>query len=142
MREVLVIVKSMGPEQMLLALVFLASYALALGRFASSRGRTIAVTFAVGSGAAFAACSSPWEAGIVAVGFASVGMGAFSAAVWALWAATASRAARLPAPAPTPALAPEPAPGQEPEANLPRTRAVSSPRSVNTAPILNSPGAE
>ncbi len=129
MREVVEIGKAMGPEQLFLALVFLASYTLALGQFASSRGRAIAVVAALCAAVGFAAFSSPWEAGVVWLGCASVGLGLFTLAAWTLWAATAARAA---APEMTQTSAP----------NLPRTRATSSPRSVNTAPILNSPAAE
>ncbi len=130
MREVVEIVKAMGPEQLFLALVFLAGYALALGEFAGARGRLVAAATSLGSAAGFAAMSHPWEAGIVAVGFASVGMGVFSATVWALSPGTVRAAAHAPAD------------DQVSAANLARTRATSSPRSVNTAPILNSPGAE
>jgi hypothetical protein len=130
MREVVEIVKVMGPEQLFLALVFLAGYALALGEFAGARGRLAAAAAALCSAVGFAAMSQPWEAGVVLVGFAPVGMGLFSATVWALSLATRSAAeARS-------------ADDQLPAANLPRTRATSSPRSVNTAPILNSPAAE
>lgn len=134
MREVVEIGRAMGSEQLLLALVYLAGYALALGRFASARGRRIAATMAIAAAAGFAVLSNPWEAGVVWLGFASVGMGLFTAAAWAL-----SMATKPPAPVAVLAL---PAPAQEPAANLPRTRASSSPRSVNTAPILNSPAAE
>jgi hypothetical protein len=148
MRDVVEIVRSMGPEQLFLALVFLAGYALALGEFATTRGRLGSALAALAAAVGFAAFSRPWEAGVVLVGFASVGMGLFSAAVWALslWLAALSRAQARDAvqisAAPIdrePAL---PAADQEPAANLPRTRATSSPMSVNTAPILNSPAAE
>ena len=140
MREVVEIVKAMGPEQLLFALVFLAGYALALGEFASARGRLYAAASSLAAAAGFAALSHPWEAGIVAMGFGSVGMGLFSATAWALSRATSSlpvgRAGRSRSP-----VAPVDD-DQLPLANLARTRATSSPRSVNTAPILNSPGAE
>jgi hypothetical protein len=128
MREVVEIAKTMGPEQLFLALVFLASYALALGEFATARGRLWAVGTGLLAAAAFAAFSDPWEGGVVLAAFASVGMAVFSAAAWALALATTSAA-----------------PGsadQAPATNLPRTRAAPSSRSVNTAPILNSPAAE
>jgi hypothetical protein len=130
MREVVEIVKAMGPEQLFLALVFLAGYALALGEFAGARGRLAAVAASLCSAAGFAAMSHPWEGGIVLVGFASVGMGLFSAAAWALSLTMMSATAR------------RSGDDQAPATNLPRTRATSSPRSVNTAPILNSPAAE
>jgi hypothetical protein len=129
MRDVVEIAKTMGPEQLLLALVFLASYALALGEFATARGRAWAVGTGLVAAAGFAAFSNPWPGGVVLVACASVGMGLFSATVWALSLATMARAPRAVA-------------AQAPVANLPRARAVPSSRSVKTAPILNSPAAE
>ena len=129
MRDVVEIAKTMGPEQLLLALVFLASYALALGEFATVRGRVWAVVTGLLAGAGFAAFSNPWPGGVMLVACASVGMGLFSATVWALSLATMPRVARVAA-------------AQAPVANLPRARAVPSSRSVKTAPILNSPAAE
>ena len=128
MRDVVEIARTMGPEQLFLALVFLASYSLALGEFATARGRLWAVVSGLVAAGAFAALSHPWEAGIVLVACASVGMALFSATVWALSVATTERAPRAAA--------------QAPVANLPRTRAVPSSRSVKNAPILNSPAAE
>ena len=128
MRDVVEIARTMGPEQLLLALVFLASYSLALGEFATARGRLWAVVSGLVAAGAFAALSHPWEAGVVLVACASVGMALFSATVWALSVATTERAPRAGA--------------QAPAANLPRTRAVPSSRSVKNAPILNSPAAE
>ena len=126
MRDVVEIARTMGPEQLFLALVFLASYSLALGEFATARGRLWAVVSGLVAAGAFAALSHPWEGGIVLC--ASVGMALFSATVWALSVATTERAPR--------ALA------QAPSANLPRARAVPSSRSMKNAPILNSPAAE
>jgi len=128
MRDVVEIARTMGPEQLFLALVFLASYSLALGEFATARGRFWAVVSGLVAAGAFAALSHPWEGGIVLVACASVGMALFSATVWALSVATTERAPRAAA--------------QAPVANLPRTRAVPSSRSVKNAPILNSPAAE
>ena len=128
MRDVVEIARTMGPEQLFLALVFLASYSLALGEFATARGRLWAVVSGLVAAGAFAALSHPWEGGIVLVACASVGMALFSATVWALSVATTERAPR--------ALA------QAPVANLARARAVPSSRSVKNAPILNSPAAE
>jgi hypothetical protein len=158
MREVVGILKSMGPEQLLLALVYLASYALALGEFATVRARVSALAAGLAAAAAFAVLSTPWEAGVVLVGFATVGMGLFSAAVWATWRATApldsplvafaapvrpvARIVPLTVPA---ALVGSPAAALEAQplaAKLPSTWATSSARPVNSAPILNSPGAE
>jgi hypothetical protein len=128
MREVVEIARTMGPEQLFLALVFLASYSLALGEFATARGRFWAIVSGLVAAGAFAALSHPWEGGIVLVACASVGMALFSATAWALSVATTERAPRAAA--------------QAPAANLPRARAVSSSRSVKNAPILNSPAAE
>ena len=128
MRDVVEIARTMGPEQLFLALVFLASYSLALGEFATARGRLWSVVSGLVAAGAFAALSHPWEAGIVLVACASVGMALFSATVWALSIAMTERAPRAVA--------------QAPAANLPRARAVPSSRSVKNAPILNSPAAE
>lgn len=128
MREVVEIARTMGPEQLFLALVFLASYSLALGEFATARGRLWAIVSGLVAAGAFAALSHPWEGGIVLVACASVGMALFSATAWALSVATTERAPRAAA--------------QAPAANLPRARAVTSSRSVKNAPILNSPAAE
>ena len=128
MRDVVEIARTMGPEQLFLALVFLASYPLALGEFATARGRLWAVVSGLVAAGAFAALSHPWEGGIVLVACASVGMALFSATVWALSVATTERAPRAVA--------------QAPVANLARARAVPSSRSVKNAPILNSPAAE
>jgi MFS family permease len=128
MRDVVEIARTMGPEQLFLALVFLASYSLALGEFATARGRRWAVLAGLAAASAFSALSHPWEGGIVLVACALVGMALFSAPVWALSLATTERAPRAAA--------------QASEANLPRARAVSSSRSVKNAPILNSPAAE
>jgi len=128
MRDVVEIARTMGPEQLFLALVFLASYSLALGEFATARGRLWAILSGFVAAGAFAALSHPWEGGIVLVACASVGMAMFSAAVWALSVAPTERAPRAAARAPA--------------ANLARAWAVPSSRSVKNAPILNSPAAE
>jgi hypothetical protein len=128
MRQVVEILRAMGPEQLLLGLVFLAGYALALGQFATPRGRVVAATTAAVAAIGFAAFSNPWEVGVMLVGFASVGMALFAGAAWIFWAATEARDA--------------PAKLQPAAANASRTRVVLSSRSVKTAPILNSPGAE
>ena len=128
MRDVVEIARTMGPEQLLLALVFLASYSLALGEFATARGRVWAIACGLIAASAFAALSHPWEAGVVLVACASVGMGLFSATVWAVSLATTERAPRAHA--------------QVAAANVARARAVPSSRPVKKAPILNSPAAE
>ena len=134
MRDVVEVLRTMGPEQLFLALVFLSCYSLAIGEFTAARARLAAIGTAVCSAAGFAAFSNPWEAGVVLLGFAFVGVALFSAAAWLLWRAVAARDA---APASGPVVA-----DQEPAVNLARVAAASSSRSMNTAPILNSPAAE
>jgi hypothetical protein len=76
---------TMGTGQVLLAIVFLASYALALGGFVGARARMFAVATAICSAGSFAACSRSWEAGLVLIAFVPLGMGLLAAAAWALW---------------------------------------------------------
>ncbi|WP_325479312.1 hypothetical protein [Piscinibacter sp.] len=78
--------ETMGAEQYVLAFVFLGSYALALGGFVGMRGRLVAAAVALASAAGFAGFSSPWEDGVMVAAMALIGMGLFTAAVWALWA--------------------------------------------------------
>jgi hypothetical protein len=127
MRDVVQVLRTMGPEQLFLALVFLAGYSLALGEFATARGRLIAATTALVAATGFAAFSHPWEAGVVLLGFGFVGVAVFSGAAWMLWIAAARDAGAL---------------DQELAANAPIAVAAASSRSRNTAPILNSPAAE
>ena len=127
MRDVLQVLQMMGSEQLFLALVFLASYSLALGEFATARGRVIAATTAGAAATGFAAFSHPWEAGVVLLGFAFVGIGAFSGVAWMLWRAT-PRDGEVAA--------------QVLAANAPIAVAATSSRARKTAPILNSPAAE
>ena len=49
MGDVVLVLRTMGSEQLFLALVFLASYSLALGEFATARGRVIAAATAAAS---------------------------------------------------------------------------------------------
>ena len=127
MRDVVQVLRTMGPEQLFLALVFLAGYSLALGEFATVRGRLIAAATALVAATGFAAFSHPWEAGVVLLGFGFVGVAVFSGAAWMLWIAAARDAGAL---------------DQELAANAPIAVATASSRSRNTAPILNSPAAE
>ena len=85
MRDVTQILEAMGPEQCLLAFVFLGSYALAMGELVEARGRRIAVATALAAALCFVALSDPWEEGVMLVALAFVGMGLFSAAVWFVW---------------------------------------------------------
>ena len=85
---------TMGMEQVLLAIVFVGSYALALGEFAGARGRLVAVASALLAAAGFAAFSHPWEAGVILVASVPVGMGLFAGAAWMLWAVATWRVRR------------------------------------------------
>ncbi len=87
--------KTMGAGQLFLALLFLGSYALALGKFASSRMRLVTAAGALCAAAGFAALSDPWEAGIVLIALAPVSMAVFAAAAWALWLAATWRVRAL-----------------------------------------------
>lgn len=127
MHDVAQVLRMMGSEQLFLALVFLASYSLALGEFATARGRLIAAATACAAAAGFAAFSHPWEAGVVLLGFAFVGVAVFSGTVWMLWVAAARDGG---------------AAAQVPATNSPIAVAAAPSRSRNTAPILNSPAAE
>jgi hypothetical protein len=129
MREVVEILNTMGPEQLFLALVYLGCHTLALGELATARGRLVAIVVALGAAFAFAALSTAWQAAVVLLAMASVGIALFAAAAWALWLASASRGRTARA-------------SYESAANLPRAAAATASRSVKTAPILNSPLAE
>ncbi len=129
MRDVVQVLRTMGSEQLFLALVFLASYSLALGEFATARGRVIAAAIACAAAAGFAAFSQPWEAGVVLLGFGFVGVAVFTATAWMLWMAAPRQASAQ-------------AVVQELAANAPIAVAAASSRARNTAPILNSPAAE
>ena len=130
MRQVFEILNTMGPEQLFLALVYLGCHTLALGELATSRGRLVAIAVAFGAALAFAVLSrDAWQAAVILLAMASIGIALFAAAAWALWLASAShgRTGRE---------------SYESAANLPRAAAASASRSVKTAPILNSPLAE
>ena len=127
MRDVLQVLQAMGSEQLFLALVFLASYSLALGEFATARGRVIAAATAFAGAGGFAAFSHPWEAGVVLLGFAFVGVALFTGTVWMLWRAAPRDGGAV---------------VQQFAVNAPIAVAPASSRPRNTAPILNSPAAE
>ena len=128
MRDVVQVLRTMGPEQLFLALVFLAGYSLALGEFATARGRVVAAATALVAATGFAAFSHPWEAGVVLLGFGFIGVAVFSGAAWMLWTAAARDGSA--------------AADQEFAANATIALAAVSSRSRKTAPILNSPAAE
>jgi len=127
MGDVVQVLRTMGSEQLFLALVFLASYSLALGEFATARGRVIAAATAFAAAGGFAAFSHPWEAGIVLLGFAFVGVALFTGTAWMLWRAAPHDGAFA---------------DQELAVNAPIAIAASSSRPRKSAPILNSPAAE
>lgn len=87
--------QAMRAEQYLLAFVFLASYAMALGGFVGERGRRVAACAAFLSAVLFAMLTDPWEQGVMLVAFALVGMGLFAGAAWTLWAVLNRRESRL-----------------------------------------------
>jgi hypothetical protein len=76
--------QNMGGLQLLLALLFLGSYAMLLGGFVDGRAQAIAALVAVVSAGAFIARTRPWEHGVLLVTFVVVGMGVFIAAAWLL----------------------------------------------------------
>lgn len=82
---------AMGTEQLLLLLLFLASYALALGRLAGARSRLVAVGVAFCTAVGFVVLSSPWEAGVILLAWAPIGTGLFAGTAWTLWKVTANR---------------------------------------------------
>ena len=93
---------TMGPEQLLLVLILLGSYAQALGEFVSLRIRVGAVVTALLATAGFAAMSVSWEAGVILMTLVPVGMALFAAGAWTLWTVAMWRGRRLPAVAPEP----------------------------------------
>ena len=129
MGDVVQVLRMMGSEQLFLALVFLASYSLALGEFATAWARVVAAATACAAAAGFAAFSHPWEAGVVLLGFAFVGVALFTGIAWMLWMATPREGVAAAA-------------DQELAVSVPIAVATSSSRPRNTAPILNSPAAE
>jgi hypothetical protein len=76
---------SMGAVQLLLAMVFLASYALALGKIAVARGRLVAAGVALIAAIGFVASGSSWEVSLLLVACVPVGLGLFAAFAWGLW---------------------------------------------------------
>lgn len=87
--------EAMGPEQYVLAFVFLGSYAFALGEFIGTRGRLISVATTLACAIGFAAFSQPWEHGVMVVTLALVGMGLFTCVAWTVWTLASWRAAHV-----------------------------------------------
>jgi hypothetical protein len=111
-----------GAVQLLLALVFVASYALVLGRFAGARGRLAAAASAVLAAGGLAALSQSREVGVLLVAAVPVGMGLFAAVAWSLWQLMTwrdRRAAQIPEPLVQRTLPP---PAADRPASTPRRR--------------------
>jgi len=119
---------TMGMVQTLLATIFLASYGLALGKFVAARSRLVAAATAVVAAGGFAACSRPWEAGLVLIAFVPLGMALLAAAAWALWRLATWRV-RSVGVAGSHALPESPRPSA-PRVRLPRVRAIHAPLDV------------
>lgn len=115
---------TMGMVQALLATIFLASYVLALGKFVAARSRLVAAAIAVVAAGGFAACSRPWEAGLVLIAFVPLGMALLAAAAWALWQLVTWRVRAVGSE--TRALRQSPR-HAEPRAGLARVRAIHAP---------------
>lgn len=102
---------SMDSTRLLLALLFVASYASSIGRLATERGRHWSIALATLAGLAFVGLTDPWVHGVLLVIFAVVGVGAFIALAWAfsVWAARrqVSAATPLPQAAEMPSTVPE-----------------------------------
>jgi hypothetical protein len=115
---------TMGMVQALLATIFLASYGLALGKFVAARSRLVAAAIAVIAAGGFAACSRPWEAGLVLIAFVPLGMALLAAAAWALWQLATWRVRAVGGETRAPGQSPRQA---APGARLARVRAIHSP---------------
>jgi len=76
--------RSMGFWQLLLAIVFLASYSVASSTLFGSRGRLRAGGAALLAAGGFTALTNPWEHGMLMVVAAIGGLGLFSAIGWLL----------------------------------------------------------
>jgi hypothetical protein len=87
--------EAMGPQQYVLAFVFLGSYAFALGEFIGARGRLASMAIALACAIGFAAFSRPWEHGVMVVTLALVGMGLFTCIAWTVWTLASWRAAHV-----------------------------------------------
>jgi hypothetical protein len=74
----------MGFWQLLLAIVFLASYSVASSTLFGGRGRLRAGGVALVAAGGFTALTNPWEHGLLMVAGAIGGLGLFSAIGWIL----------------------------------------------------------
>jgi hypothetical protein len=102
--EVHLTLQSMGFVQLLLALAFLTSYAVACSAMFESRGRWRGALAALAAGAGFVAATDPWVHGAMLMAGAIAGMGLFSATAWLL-----GRTLRVPDAPPAPAVEAMPA---------------------------------
>ena len=104
MESIVTAVQTMGTGQVLLASAFLGCYSMALGEFAGPRARLIAIVAAIFAAVGFVALGDPWEASVILLALAPLGMGLFAAAAWALSKVTAGRSRPAPVLAPAPAV--------------------------------------
>jgi hypothetical protein len=84
MDGILVTLKNLSFAQMVLAWLFVACYALALGGMLSTKGRLRAIGAAVISSVSFAALSDDWVHGALLMLFAVGGMALFVITSWVL----------------------------------------------------------
>ncbi len=84
MDNILLTLNNLSLVQMVLAWLFVASYALALGGMLGSKGSLRAGAAAALAAVLFSALSADWVHGALLVLFAIGGMGLFVAASWAL----------------------------------------------------------
>jgi hypothetical protein len=84
MDGILVTLKNLSFAQMVLAWLFVACYALALGGMLSTQGRLRAIGAAVISSVSFAALSDDWVHGALLMLFAVGGMALFVITSWVL----------------------------------------------------------
>jgi hypothetical protein len=107
--EVHITLQSMGFVQLLLALGFLTSYAVACSALFESLGRWRGAVAALLTGVGFVAVTDPWVNGAMLLACAVGGMGLFSATAWLMahvMGLSDSRAAANIAPLPTAEAAP------------------------------------
>lgn len=76
--------QSMGVLQYLLAVTFLACYALALGGFLGPGARSGLAVTGIGSASGFVVLSDVWVHGVLLIAFSVAGIGLFIGAAWLL----------------------------------------------------------
>lgn len=84
MDGILLTLKNVGLAQMVLAWLFVACYALAVGGMLGARGTWRAGVMAICAGVAFSVLSHNWVHGVLLVLFAVAGMALFVILTWAL----------------------------------------------------------